>query len=201
MMGFILVGIAILSSASAQAGAVVPIPGCEQLDEANGYFPRGVFKQSEDDDRRDVHRRSRYSTFLRAMSEPSFYCTRQSAEAYRFLWLRTRGRPIAIRVSVVAGLATIHAVEMDGAGGYHPGKESRRLERKLKPSEWKEIVDGLLSMDFWKMPPTAQKSGHDGAHWILEGRKGADYHVVDRWEPESGPYHDLCLKLVGLAGF
>jgi hypothetical protein len=55
----------------------------------------------------------------------------------------------------------------------------------------------LGQADFWKAP-TEEKSdavGEDGAQWIVEGVKDGQYHVVDRWSPEEGPYRKAALFL------
>jgi len=39
----------------------------------------------------------------------------------------------------------------------------------------------------------------DGARWILEGVRGGQYHVVDRWSPKDDEYARLCRFLLTLA--
>ena len=89
---------------------------------------------------------------------------------------------------------------LDGSGGYEPGAVSGRTKRKMNADEWKSVSDGLSRIDFWKLPGPVQLGGLDGAQWILEGRKGEQYHVVDRWSPETGAYREFCLSLVKIAG-
>jgi hypothetical protein len=119
---------------------------------------------------------------------------------YRFLWLRTWGRPIAVRVEKVGDAATLIATELDGWGGYNPGKVARRIERRLTLVEWNLLSDRLTRIGFWRLPGHLPGQGLDGAQWIVEGREGARYHLVDRWSPKTGDYRDLCLALVDLAG-
>jgi hypothetical protein len=97
--------------------------------------------------------------------------------------------------------ATISAVELDGAGGYEPGVVRRRTQRPLTEVEWKAVSDGLAGLNFWRMPTEVLEFGRDGSQWVLEGRKGERYHVVDRWSPETGAYHEFCLELLRLSGF
>jgi hypothetical protein len=142
-----------------------------------------------------------YPEHLRAMSEPSLSCGQPEGEVYRFLWLRTWGRPVAVRITKDRRNATIAAVELDGAGGYEPGKVRRRTRRKLTDLEWKAISEGITALTFWSMPTETEESGADGAQWVLEGRNGSRYHVVDRWTPKSGAYRELCLQMLRLSGF
>jgi hypothetical protein len=131
----------------ATAGLPVDRPQCQDASSDQFFFPDGSLG------------RRWYSQHLRAMSEPSLSCGRPKGEVYRFLWLRTWGRPVAVRVEAAPGDLFVAAVELDGAAG-RPGKVSRRVE----------------------------------------GRKGSEYHVVDRWSPKNGAYRDLCLTLLKLAG-
>ena len=134
------------------------------------------------------------------MSEPSLSCKINAAESYRFLWLRTWGAPVAVRVDLIGDVATLSAVALDGEGGYEPGVVVKRVERKLSREEWKAITTGLDSIAFWNLPARIHDVGLDGAEWILEGRRGTRYHVVDRWSPDQGAYRDFCLSLLSAAG-
>ncbi len=41
--------------------------------------------------------------------------------------------------------------------------------------------------------------GTDGSRWILEGKKGQRYQVLDRWSPsEKSKYYQVCYFLIGL---
>ena len=40
--------------------------------------------------------------------------------------------------------------------------------------------------------------GLDGSQWILEGVRGGEYHVVDRWSPKDNSYSQLCKYLLRL---
>jgi hypothetical protein len=60
----------------------------------------------------------------------------------------------------------------------------------------------LNHVAFWKMPtrPPEPELGLDGAQWIIEGRRAAQYHVVDRWTPKKGSYRDAGLHFLQLSG-
>jgi hypothetical protein len=62
----------------------------------------------------------------------------------------------------------------------------------------------LLDMaEFWTAPTEEENGtvGCDGAQWIMEGAKGGQYHVVDRWSPDEGPYRKAALFLaINLGG-
>jgi hypothetical protein len=198
-IGLLLV---LLLWSAAAAGAEVPArrPDCKSPDAAEFFFPKGALGERGPQFDQDASNREWYSKHLRSMGEPSLSCGEARRESYRFLWLRTWGHPIAVRVEISSRSNTLTAVELDGAGGYEPGKVSRRVQRQLSVGEWKTFSDALKTAAFWKMQERIPDHGLDGAQWIMEGRSGGDYRVVDRWSPETGAYRDLCLMLVKLAG-
>jgi hypothetical protein len=75
-----------------------------------------------------------------------------------------------------------------------------RAGRELAPEDWSSIEEALARTEFWVTPSYGRISGPDGARWILEGRSGALYHVVDRHSPGSGAFRDACLLFLKLGG-
>ena len=142
---------------------------------------------------------------LTAMKEPSLFAPHEKAarEEYRFLWLRTFHKPIAIRIWSEGSAAQMRVVRLSGAGGYEPGHIESDTATKVTPEDWKRFRDCIAKAQFWQMPTkeSAEELGLDGSRWILEGRDAAKYHVVDRWTPRGGSYADCCRFLVTLANF
>jgi hypothetical protein len=143
-----------------------------------------------------------YGKHLEAMNEKSLLdSSRESAETYRFLWLRTFHHPIFVRVECARTEVKLFTKELDGLGGYAPGKISRSGEGVLTESEWCEFLRLLDKADFWKMPSENDVLGNDGAQWVLEGVKENRYHVVDRWTPrDESKYRAACIYLLKLSG-
>src|SRR3954464_6678501 len=112
-------------------------PDCARPSADQFFFPGGVLRERTEQFDADQILRAWYSKHLRAMSEPSLSCKPTAAEAYRFLWLRTWGAPIAIRVARNGDDATLSAVILDGSGGYEPAAVSRRIRRKMSAEEWR----------------------------------------------------------------
>ncbi len=143
------------------------------------------------------------SPHLVAMKEPSLFTPRANAtrEEYRFLWLRTFHKPIAIRIWADASAAQMRVVRLSGAGGYEPGQIESDTTLKVSSEDWKRFRGSVAKAQFWQTPTKEpnEELGFDGSQWILEGRANDKYHVVDRWTPRSGAYFDCCRVLVTLA--
>jgi hypothetical protein len=163
------------------------------------FFPGGLLGERTARFDADQFKRVWYSKHLRAMAEPSLSCAEPAGDVYRFLWLRTWGAPIAVRVQRSGEIVTLAGVELDGSAG-HPGKVSRRVERRLSRAEWKQVSEAIAKADLWNLPGHLPDGGFDGAQWIVEARSGARYHVVDRHSPKTSSYWELGSTLVRLAG-
>jgi hypothetical protein len=175
-------------------------PTCPTSNSNEYFFPVGLFESKNWKDG-DEFVRNWYSSHLRIMSEPSLSCGQGTdAEIYRFTWLRTFHKPIAVRISRLKKEVQLQAIELSGAGGYSPGVVSRRVERKLSDADWESMMKQLNKVDFWKLSTRdPDLGGLDGARWIFEGRQDGKYHIVDRWSPRDGPYHELGLLFLKLS--
>jgi hypothetical protein len=143
------------------------------------YFPVGTFGARGS----DLLVREWYSKHLVAMGELSLSCgVLEDTETYRFLWLRTWQNPVAVRVFQRGDDFGLEAVVLDGAGGYDPGKVSRRVTRALSRDEWQMVIAEVQTIQFWHMATTGGNIGADGAQLIVEARRDGRYHIVDRWE-------------------
>jgi len=136
------------------------------------YFPSGLTDP-------------RYSDILRRMAEPSLYKSAPREQAYRFLWLRTFDNPVAVRIQKERQGATLRAVRLNGASGYEIGKIDVDRTLPISEEQWNAFVKLLDAASFWGTPSGEKgpEIGFDGAHWVIEGRSGENYHLVDRWSP------------------
>lgn len=148
-----------------------------------------------------------YSQHLTAMQEPSLFqnSTNQVIEQYRFLWLRTFHKPIAVRIWKDGTGISLRVVRLSGKGGYDPGKIEYDTTTILTDEQWKKFLGLLQKSAFWDMPSKkVDEAGYDGAQWVLEGQASGKYHVVDRWSPSDGNRHlenyvACCRYLLSLA--
>jgi hypothetical protein len=136
------------------------------------------------------------------MQEPSLWdlSKKNSVETYRFLWLRTFHHPVAARLKVAPdGSGELIVKVLNGKGGYEPGRLIRNSTMRVDKDGVIRFLKLLDEAGFWAMPPEetmGNSVGVDGAQWIIEAAKGGQYHVVDRWSPDDGPYRKAGLFLV-----
>lgn len=126
-----------------------------------------------------------YPQYLKAMGEPSLFQeqTNKTSEQYRFLWLRTFHKPIAVRVWKNDSEIKLRVVRLNGAGGYKPGHIERDESFTLTADQWDGFLKLLNKATFWDLPSAENYLGLDGARWILEAQTNGKYHMVDRWSP------------------
>jgi hypothetical protein len=161
-----------------------PSCGARPRDEAY-YFPVGTLGPLRGTFDEDSFRRGVYTPLLLAMNEPSLSCAPVPGATYRFLWVRTLGRPLAVRFDAAPGEVVLEILELGGAGGYvFPRDVVRKSTRRLTPGSSMELRAALEAADVWTMPSWSARGGQNGARWIVEARRGATYHVVDRWSPQ-----------------
>jgi hypothetical protein len=175
-------------------------PGLSRpVDQLNptSYFPTGAFYPQPDQEKFILEW---YTKQLQAMGESSLLSQPDSPpEAYRFLWLRSFHHPVAVRVWTSCDGHFINLKQLNGQGGYEPGKLITDQTRPLTNAEWDRFVSLLDRSCYWQLPPKIDDMGLDGAQWMLEGVKEGRYHVVDRWTPQSGDFREACLYLLELS--
>jgi hypothetical protein len=146
-----------------------------------------------------------YSEQLRAMAEPYLADAPllDGETIVRFTWLRSFHPGVAVRVESRAGGTTLTATELDGKGGYAPGKPHRREQKTLATAQWQEVVLALERAQFWEQPTQELTDPSvvmlDGASWIFETRTRNRYHIVHRQSPERGSLRALGLLMLRLA--
>ncbi len=142
------------------------------------FFPNRVFSEQ-----REEHERFNkwYSKHLRAMNEPPLWPLDEQngpRSVYRFLWLPAFYQPEVVRVVHDGDEAILHLVQLDGKGGYEPGKVALTKNVKLSQEQWDELSRWLSQLDFWELPTDHWKTSFDGAAIVIEGVEDGKYHVV-----------------------
>lgn len=193
---------ALLCLGNRQAFAVDVRPDCPPSSADDYFMPALSIPFAESSVQLRQSRRQWYSKHLRAMFEPSLSCgPSNDDETYRFLWLRTFHKPIAVRIVRSVNGVQLTAVELSGAGGYNPGSILKQIHKSLSADQWQTLISAIEACKYWSQPSGEDNNiGADGAQWIVEARRGHAYHVVDRWTPHDGVYHSLGLLFLDLAG-
>jgi len=160
----------------------------------NGHFPKGAFHEATDD-----FVSAWYSKGLEALDEPVLKDRiGRRHTTWRFLWLRTWGAPVAVRVEQDAKGWSVTWKQSDGQGGYEPGKLTSAGTRRLTPKEIETMRARFAAARLTELPTQDPAMGLDGAQWVMEGIVDGNYHLVDRWSPEEGDaYRAACWTLLG----
>jgi hypothetical protein len=202
---------AVLSSkpGSVRAPRVSPTAGvptgrtCPPETDDTFFFPVASFGTPGARFDKDLSNRKVYSHHLRTMREPSLSCGDAEQNAFRFTLLRSFDPPIAVRVSLSRDSVELVATKMSEMNTREWRTYTRTIvdqpRRKLSPAEWETLEQLLASSEFWSLPSSIDDGDPDGADWIVEGRVGSRYHVVDRWSPPPGSFRDLGLRFLQLS--
>ncbi|MDX2050744.1 MAG: hypothetical protein SFV15_00015 [Polyangiaceae bacterium] len=165
------------------------------------FFPPGALFPGERAAELHEFLRSWYSRILSRMEGPSLSCGSSDIETYRFLMIPTWGQPTAVRVVFRADGAVLTADRLSGQGGYDPGRLETSVRRVLFRTERELLRREVMRAGFWRMlVRDPDHFGVDGTQWILEGRFADRYHVVDRWSPRTGQFHELGALFARLGG-
>jgi len=119
---------------------------------------------------------------------------------FRFTWLRTFDHPISIHIFHKDDVTTLHAVILDGAGGYDWGKTKKSVTRNLTQTQWLSIVEQAKSISFWDLPEQVDEPlATDGAEWFIEGYTSNSYHPVYRSGLTNDSISNFCTSFLGLS--
>jgi hypothetical protein len=165
------------------------------------YYPLGTFDTQYNDMDEDFRRG--FALPLAYMNEPSLSCgSIKEQETYRLLFLAAFGHPVAIRIAGTTSGFLLESTELSGGGGDPPGMRVERKRSELREGDWKELKTAIDASMFWSATTSSEVLiGIDGDSWIIEGRKGQEYHAVGRFHPKGtalGNLGQLFFKLSGI---
>lgn len=139
-----------------------------------------------------------YSEHLYKMKEPLLFNRKTDKEIFRFTWLRTFDKPIAIRIEKNKDDYWLYWKKLSGKGGYEPGELITDSKKRISENEWLSFQNLIKKTDFWNMDYGQGVFGNDSSQWILESVNSTDYRVVDRWSPSEGNFYNACDFLISL---
>jgi hypothetical protein len=147
---------------------------------------------------------------LAAMREPSLLSISQegaSAEQYRLLVLPSFSPGYAIRVThKFDGDSEIKYTELDGAGGYEPGKISKQSVREIPQQQVDDLKETFEAINFWGLPTELDRSPKpgevihvctDGTRFVFETVSGGQYKLFHVHECRAGEVTGLA-ELISL---
>lgn len=124
-------------------------------------------------------------------------------EAYRCVLMPERHPRIMARAVRHGGRQLVYgklAYTSEATGEYTNRRNARPGE--LSQREWSDLTRVIERTGYWNLKTYP---GHDGsiggALWVVEARRGDEYHVVMRDNPAAGdPTVVICLRLMALSG-
>jgi len=142
-----------------------------------------------------------YMNILTSINESSIFQDSTGLSMFRFTCLRSFEDDIVIRLEKSDNKISLYWTKINNKTENDTGKRFYKGEKKLSEKQWKKFIDLLNEINYWNLSPQIDRLGFDGARWILEGKMGKKYHLVDRWSPEGGDYKRCCRYVMKLAGF
>jgi hypothetical protein len=185
------------------AGGFIATTSNTGADTIRLYFPlrETGSNSSESANTLDTFMNVWYSKILAAMKEPILTDYEGDVEIYRFTWLRSFHRPIAIRLEKQGNAITLTGKVLNVNEGSHSGKLITIKSRRISESDWITAQAMLRNSNFWKLRVDTDARGFDGAEWILEGSTFESYNFTTVWSPgKKSEYAMLCLFLLKLSG-
>jgi hypothetical protein len=182
---FLLVGFLATTCTCAQTKTRPPIT-IKQInppDTSPQYFPVGLFDTNAQ--LSDWIARW-YASELRRLEESSLTEAKTDRDpfVYRFLLIPSFTPSFLVRLTINPdGTGTLTAKTTADETGKASVTLNQQTEN-VSAENVSKFLTLLSEVDFWSLPTEAPRRGLDGQVWLLEGRKGRKYHVVDRWCPE-----------------
>jgi len=119
---------------------------------------------------------------------------------FRLTWIPAFDPTAMVRIEKRDATYSLHAVRLPGARGSNAASARRDTTIRLTEADWETWLDLVMAARFWEA--TTDEShfvidaegdsvllmGRDGAQWLLEAKRGSQYHAVDRWSPHAEPY-------------
>jgi hypothetical protein len=141
-----------------------------------------------------------YVDLLNAMQEPSLCNVHwKNGQGFRFIWNRTFDNPILVSLEIHPdGTGLVHYKRLSGHGGYGLGHLAVNQTREASVVDVTQINSwaNIPERGFWAMPSWIETPGviqMDGAMWVIEGVKGADCRIVERWSPKDSYFKSFSM--------
>ena len=124
-----------------------------------------------------------YASVLAALGEPDLARAAGGRDVYRMLWLRSFHGPVAVRLIRDRDRYSVVTAQAEYGPNYSIGAV-RRDSLPLDSSSWRRVSELATIRQFWTLAAPVTL-GADGAYWIVEGRRGNQYHAVNWWSPDE----------------
>jgi hypothetical protein len=161
------------------------------------YFPQGSFVPTDVES--DVEARLWIGRYLRAMGVPPLSCGTVSAETYRLLIIVGPIQPASITFE--EGRAPrLSGIMLELPMWQGPGRVAKETVVNLSNDQVSRLSTMLVNSKFWTEPSWRPSTGISEGSWILEGRQGAAYHLIQRPTFKESAFKDFSEALITLSG-
>lgn len=137
---------------------------------------------------------------LENLNEPDLYNMKvDDATIYRFTWLRSFHKPIAIRIENIGEDYFLYWKVGKGAGGYLPKGLFKEGRKKITFKEWKNFENLLRNENFVNLRNYQSMIIGDGATWTMEEKTFDAFRAKQTKNPDTNFYRS-CMYLIKLTG-
>jgi hypothetical protein len=168
----------------------------------SAYFPAGVFSE---DPVADKAANEVLGEYLLEAGEPPLSSSSGSEieEEYRLLWAPPFRPPIVVRLTREGDRAMSTVVRW---GNEDPETEPLSSTSDMECSAWKSVQREMRRARFWShmRNEPRERDVIDASYWIIEGRRGDEYKIVQRSPPDLEKDRELIRlgeRLLEVAGF
>ena len=122
----------------------------------------------------------------------------ENQEIYRFTWLRSFHKPIAIRIEKTGDLVRLYYKVGKGMGGYKPKGIKSSGKKTLSITEWDNFVKLVEAMDYNSWDNNSEMTMMDGSEWMIEHKTSTQFQAK-KTNIAGEDFTKAGLYLVGLA--
>lgn len=137
--------------------------------------------------------------YLNAFNEPALFLDDSNDQAVRFTWLRSKDRPVIIRLVLHNNHAIVYWKECDGMGTDAPCKLIITGHKELSASAWHDFRRLALKVNNCTVDLNNNADPGKTSEWVLEAKMGNMYILMKKNSPSSvSDVYKSCNYLIGL---
>jgi len=169
------------------------------MDSTAFYIPERILNPDKSNTNKISPINAYFSKMLYDFHEPLLYNYNDSAEIYRFTWLRTSNKPVLIKISKRGKKITLNFKSLSSNTRYLHSVMVSDTTLVLTQKQWNHFKKLINKAGFWNLMAKTKDIGADGSYWGLEGVTIDYYQCVLRWSPKNDKFSKCCRYLISLS--